>query len=78
VKVENYNYVVYVKFNKAVSIPDQLNNILNIKLKLNRLLQTSDIGTYVNNGINYTYEIVSNDTIKLTLIIDTPLQNPNF
>jgi hypothetical protein len=36
------------------------------------------VGTLINNGVPYTYVILSNGTIKLYLAIDTSLVNPTF
>lgn len=48
---------------------------MKIRLIANRLLQ---IGTLVNNGVTYTYEILSNGTIKIYLNVGTSLVNPTF
>lgn len=32
----------------------------------------------INNGVSYTYEILSDGTIKLYLILETNLDNPVF
>lgn len=40
-----------------------------------RLLSLADL---INNGISYTYQIMGDGTIKLTLIIDQSLSNPKF
>lgn len=36
------------------------------------------VADLINNGISYTYTILSDGTIKLYLILDTDLNNPNF
>ena len=38
----------------------------------------TSVGTLVNNGITYTYEILSNGTIKLYPQIDVNLISPTF
>ena len=74
---ENFQYVVKVKFNQEVSIEEQIEDILNVELKVSRrrMLGLSEL---INNGVTYTYEILSDGTIKLYLNIDTDLQNPQF
>jgi hypothetical protein len=36
------------------------------------------VADLINNGISYTYTILSDGTIKLYLILNTDLNNPNF
>jgi hypothetical protein len=49
---------------------------LKIQLKVSRrLLQIADL---INNGVSYTYVILSDGTIKLYLNLNTDLVNPNF
>jgi hypothetical protein len=81
-----------MQFNQNVSIEKQLADILKINLKVNRrLLANKDgewigeekrllqvIGTLINNGVPYTYEILSNGTIKIYLQINANLINPTF
>lgn len=54
-------------FNDKVDIKKQLDQILRVKLKVNR--RVMQVNTYVNDGITYTYEILSNGSIKLYLDI---------
>jgi hypothetical protein len=37
-----------------------------------------DLASLINNGISYTYEILPDGTIKLYLIIQQSLSNPQF
>lgn len=57
--VQNFQYVITLQFNQNVTIQKQLQDILKINLKINRLLQTDirqlQIGTLINNGIPFTY-----------------------
>ena len=74
--VENYQSVLTLQFNQNVSFTKNLQDILNINLVANRLLKT--IGTLVNNGVTYTYQILNNGTIKLFLSVGTSLNQPTF
>ena len=67
--------MITLQFNQNVSLADQLQNILKIRIQTRRLLQ---VGSIVNNGVNYTYEILSNGTIKIYLDTGTSLSNPTF
>lgn len=68
--------MITLQFNQNVSLTQNLENILNIDLVVTRrMLQ---VGTLVNNGITYTYEILSNGTIKLYPQIDVNLISPTF
>jgi len=71
-----------LQFNQNVSILKNLQDILNINLVVNRLLETErvmqTIGTLVNNGVTYTYQILANGTIKLYLDVGLTLSNPTF
>ncbi len=40
-----------------------------------RLMSAADL---INNGVSYTYTILSDGTIKLYLNLNTDLNNPNF
>lgn len=53
VSVENYKYVVSVKFNQNVDISKQISDILKVQLKLTRRLL--DAATLINDGVPYTY-----------------------
>ena len=75
--IENYQYVVRVKFNQEVSIEKQIEEILKVKLQVTRRL-LNEVTDLINNGISYTYEILSDGTIKLYLSIETSLDNPVF
>jgi hypothetical protein len=76
VAVENYQYVIYLKFNQGVDINKQIQDILKVKLKVKRRLL--DVTGLINNGISYRYEILADQTIKLYLIIEQTLDNPEF
>ena len=72
--IENFVYVLYLKFNQGVDIKKQIEDVIKVKLKVRRLLQaTADM---INNGISYTYEILPDQTIKLFLIIQANLVSP--
>jgi hypothetical protein len=72
--IENFVYVLYLKFNQGVDIKKQIEDIIKVRLKVRRLLQaTADM---INNGISYTYEILPDQTIKLFLIIQANLVSP--
>ena len=73
--VENFQSVITLQFNQNVTFNRNLTDILNVNLVVNRLMQ---IGTLVNNGVTYTYEILNNGTIKLYLSVGTSLVNPTF
>ncbi len=65
-----------MKFNQGVDIQKQIEDLLKVSLKVQRrLLQTTNL---INNGIKYTYEILADGQIKLTLIIDQSLVSPQF
>jgi hypothetical protein len=67
--------VITLQFNQNVTLLKDLASILKIKLVATRLLQ---IGTLVNDGITYTYEILSNGTIKIYLDVGISLTQPTF
>ncbi len=72
--IENFVYVLYLKFNQGVDIKKQIEDVIKVRLKVRRLLQaTTDM---INNGISYTYEILPDQTIKLFLIIQANLVSP--
>jgi hypothetical protein len=72
--IENFVYVLYLKFNQGVDIKKQIEDVIKVKLKVRRLMQaTTDM---INNGISYTYEILPDQTIKLFLIIQANLVSP--
>lgn len=76
VSIENYQYVVSVKFNQQVSIQKQIEQILKVEMKVSRrLLDAADL---INNGVSYTYTILSDGTIKLYLNLNTDLNQPSF
>jgi len=54
-----------------VDIKEQIDKILKVRLKVTR--RALQVNTYVNDGITYTYEILSNGTIKLYLDIEADL-----
>lgn len=65
---QNYKPVITIQFNDNVTISKNLTDIIKINLNLGRLLSGErllSVGTLVNNGISYTYEILSNGTILL-------------
>ncbi len=72
--VENFVYVLYLKFNQGVDIKKQIEDIIRVKLKVRRLMQA--VTDMINNGISYTYEILPDQRIKLFLIIQSNLVNP--
>jgi hypothetical protein len=74
--IEDYNYVMYVTFNQPVVFNKSIDQIMDIKLALSRLLAT--IADYVNTGIPFTYTVLSNGTIRAVLNIDMTLINPKF
>lgn len=47
-----------------------------MKLKVNRRLL--DVNEWINDGIKYTWEILDGGIIKLTLILDQSIENPEF
>jgi hypothetical protein len=87
--VENYQPVIVFQLNQNVTMSKNLSDILKINLNLARLMEEVgsqgelagrrlDTGTIINNGITYTYEILSNGTIKLYPQISSSLLNPTF
>jgi hypothetical protein len=78
---QNYQPVITLQFNQNVSMSKNLSEILQINLKVTRRLEQDrllQVGSIVNNGITYTYEILSNGTIKLYPQIGTSLLSPTF
>lgn len=78
VSVENYKYVVSVKFNHDVSIQKQISDILKVELKLSRRLLAGSLADLINNGVSFSYVIMSDGTIKLYLDLQADLNNPIF
>lgn len=75
--IENYQYVVRIKFNHEVSIAKQIEEIMQIKLQITRRMLDA-VTDLINSGVPYTYEILSDGTIKVYLLIETSLNDPVF
>ena len=73
--VENFQSVITLQFNQNVTFNRNITDILSVNLVATRLLQ---VGTLVNNGVTYTYQILSNGTIKLYLSVGVSLSQPTF
>jgi hypothetical protein len=71
---ENYQTVIIMKFNQPAVVNGDPSQYLSLNLKPTRLLQSS----IVNNGIQFTTQVMPDGTIKLVLAPGITLTNPSF
>lgn len=75
-KTENFQSVIYLKFNQDVKVNGDPSQFISLNLNVNRLLQS--YSSMVNNGIPYTAQVMPDGTIKIILDPSVSLTNPSF
>jgi len=76
--VENYQNVIILTFNQPVKLSGDLNNILNIRLKVSSRRVLQDLADLINTGIPFTYTVLPDGSYKIVLQLNTTLTNPTF
>lgn len=73
-QTENYQTVLYMKFNQPTTIIGDPSNLISLNLKPARLLQASA----VNSGVQFTTQVMADGTIKIILAPGLTITNPSF
>lgn len=73
---ENYQSVIYIKFNQKVKVDGDPTEFISLNLKVTRLMQS--YSNMVNNGLSYTAQVMADGTIKIILDPSISLVNPSF
>lgn len=75
-RTENYQSVIYLKFNQDVKVNGDPSSFISLNLNVNRRLQS--YSSLVNNGLPYTAQVMPDGTIKIVLDPSVTIKNPSF
>jgi hypothetical protein len=73
---ENYQSVIYIKFNQEVKVEGDPTQFISLNLKVTRLMQ--GYSEMINGGLPYSAQVMPDGTIKITLDPSVSLTNPSF